>query len=169
MMDKHLLQRASRMFNSVADLRTEEDRRINEWFKSQIEGASAVSPPLPEAVREQREALYRWVWERVPNHNSIEFASRLDRLLSKAMEAAAQQERARTTLICHCGYAMLPMNTVEHVYGCTKCGNSVRLVSSHPPPTPLANDGVWPCGCVWNDGEQIEACAAHPPPTPEDQ
>lgn len=35
-MDRHLLERASRMFNSVADLRTEEDRRINEWFKAQL-------------------------------------------------------------------------------------------------------------------------------------
>lgn len=35
-MDRYLLQRASRMFNSVADLRTEEDRRINEWFKEQL-------------------------------------------------------------------------------------------------------------------------------------
>lgn len=35
-MDKHLLARASRMFNSMADLRTEEDRRINEWFKEQL-------------------------------------------------------------------------------------------------------------------------------------
>ena len=35
-MDRHLLARASRMFNSVADLRTEEDRRINGWFKEQL-------------------------------------------------------------------------------------------------------------------------------------
>ena len=35
-MDRHLLARASRMFNSVADLRTDEDRRINEWFKGQL-------------------------------------------------------------------------------------------------------------------------------------
>lgn len=35
-MDRHLLERASRMFNSVADLRTEEDRRINDWFKHMI-------------------------------------------------------------------------------------------------------------------------------------
>jgi hypothetical protein len=35
-MDKNLLARASRMFNSVADLRTEEDQRINEWFKTQF-------------------------------------------------------------------------------------------------------------------------------------
>lgn len=35
-MDRHLLERASRMFNSIADLRTEEDRRINEWLKEQL-------------------------------------------------------------------------------------------------------------------------------------
>lgn len=35
-MDRHLLARASRMFNSVADLRTEEDRRINDWFKERL-------------------------------------------------------------------------------------------------------------------------------------
>ena len=35
-MDKHLLARASRMFNSVADLRTEEDQRINDWFKGML-------------------------------------------------------------------------------------------------------------------------------------
>ena len=35
-MDRHLLERASRMFNSIADLRTEEDRRINEWFKAEL-------------------------------------------------------------------------------------------------------------------------------------
>ena len=35
-MDRHLLARAARMFNSVADLRTEEDQRINEWFKWQL-------------------------------------------------------------------------------------------------------------------------------------
>ncbi len=89
-------------------------------------------------------------------------------------EAAAQQERARSTLICRCGYAMLPMSTAEGVYGCTKCGNSVRLMASHSPPTPLANDGVWPCGCVYNRGEQIQVCMTHllertTPPTPEDR
>jgi hypothetical protein len=42
-MDRHLLARASRMFNSVADLRTEEDRRINEWFKDAIAKASTCS------------------------------------------------------------------------------------------------------------------------------
>lgn len=35
-MDRHLLERASRMFNSIADLRTEEDQRINEWFKDTL-------------------------------------------------------------------------------------------------------------------------------------
>jgi hypothetical protein len=35
-MNRDLLERASRMFNSVADLRTEEDQRINEWFKRQL-------------------------------------------------------------------------------------------------------------------------------------
>lgn len=35
-MDRYLLERASRMFNSVADLRTEEDQRINDWFKHQL-------------------------------------------------------------------------------------------------------------------------------------
>ena len=35
-MDRHLLERASRMFNSIADLRTEEDRSINDWFKEQL-------------------------------------------------------------------------------------------------------------------------------------
>ena len=39
-MDRHLLERASRMFNSVADLRDEDDRRINEWFK-EVLAASA--------------------------------------------------------------------------------------------------------------------------------
>lgn len=39
-MDKHLLARASRMFNSVADLRTDEDQRINEWFKEQLAAAT---------------------------------------------------------------------------------------------------------------------------------
>lgn len=34
--DRHLLARASRMFNSVADLRDEKDRRINEWFQDQL-------------------------------------------------------------------------------------------------------------------------------------
>jgi hypothetical protein len=34
--NRHLLERASRMFNSVADLRTEEDQRINEWFKERL-------------------------------------------------------------------------------------------------------------------------------------
>lgn len=40
-MDRYLLERASRMFNSVADLRTEEDQRINDWFKD----ALATSAP----------------------------------------------------------------------------------------------------------------------------
>lgn len=35
-MDRHLLERASRMFNSIADLRTEEDQRINSWFKERL-------------------------------------------------------------------------------------------------------------------------------------
>lgn len=35
-MNRHLLERASRMFNSVADLRTEEDQRINQWFKDHL-------------------------------------------------------------------------------------------------------------------------------------
>lgn len=35
-MDRHLLERASRMFNSMADLRTEEDQRINDWFKARL-------------------------------------------------------------------------------------------------------------------------------------
>lgn len=35
-MDRHLLERASRMFNSIADLRTEEDQRINDWFKAKL-------------------------------------------------------------------------------------------------------------------------------------
>lgn len=39
-MDRHLLERASRMFNSIADLRTEEDRRINEWFKAMLDLSS---------------------------------------------------------------------------------------------------------------------------------
>ncbi len=93
---------------------------------------------------------------------------------------SAQQDRARTTLICHCGYAMLPMNTVEHVYGCTKCGNTVRLAASHPLPTPLCecghgadyhgNDGTGHCGATVAC-RSSEGCTqfrlAHPPPTPE--
>lgn len=35
-MNRALLQRASRMFNSIADLRDEKDRQINEWFKAQL-------------------------------------------------------------------------------------------------------------------------------------
>lgn len=35
-MDRHLLERASRMFNSIADLRIEDDQRINDWFKARL-------------------------------------------------------------------------------------------------------------------------------------
>lgn len=38
-MDRHLLARASRMFNATADLRDERDREINEWFKEQLRAA----------------------------------------------------------------------------------------------------------------------------------
>ncbi len=49
-MDRHLLERASRMFNRVADLRTEEDQRINEWFKAMLD-ASPRLPPSPDDIR----------------------------------------------------------------------------------------------------------------------
>ena len=35
-MDRDLLARASRMFNTIADLRDERDQQINEWFKEQL-------------------------------------------------------------------------------------------------------------------------------------
>lgn len=37
-MNRDLLARASRMFNQYADLRRDDDRRINEWFKEQLAG-----------------------------------------------------------------------------------------------------------------------------------
>lgn len=38
-MNRDLVARASRMFNSIADLRDEKDREINEWFKGQLAAA----------------------------------------------------------------------------------------------------------------------------------
>jgi hypothetical protein len=50
-----LLSRASRVFNQGADLRTEQDRAINEWFKAAIAAArqreanaKALDPVTPE-------------------------------------------------------------------------------------------------------------------------
>ena len=49
--DRHLLERASRVFNATADLRVEEDRRINEWFKAQLAASApcAKCGGLPES------------------------------------------------------------------------------------------------------------------------